>query len=209
MGSVWSCKKHSACDKAIPLYEKRVGMIAPDNFGAEKFICLNPKVSERIADLRKAGTTGILLADKAEAIISKIKSGEAWQADRKVAPRTAHGEKRIRKCVKYDLGWGHRLVTLLRGDILFICCLGTHDECDRWLEKNSRTKKFEMPNARVCCVAPTELEIQSSPDKEAPEVSDDLEQRLMSLSDRQIRNIFCGLVESRQRNRPQANQVRR
>jgi len=64
-----------------------------------------------------------------------------------------------------------------------------------------------MPNARVCCVAPKEPEIQSSSDEETPEATDDLEQRLMSLSDRQIRNIFYGLVESRQRNRPQANQV--
>ena len=56
-------------------------------------------------------------------------------------------------------------------------------------------------------MAPKEPEIQSSSDEETPEATDDLEQRLMSLSDRQIRNIFYGLVESRQRNRPQANQV--
>jgi hypothetical protein len=84
-----------------------------------KLICLSPKVIERIASLRMAGTTGVLLAGKAEAIISRLKSGETWQADRKIAPRTALSEKRIRKCVKYDLGWGFRLITLLRSDILY------------------------------------------------------------------------------------------
>ena len=131
----------------------------------KKQLRLNPRVIERIEELHKAGTKRGLLADKAESIIARLKSGEGWPAGRPFAPCTQHGEKRIRKCIQYDLGWGHRLVTLLRGDILFICCLVTHDECDRWIEKNSRAKKFETPNARVCGVAPKAPEIQSSDER--------------------------------------------
>jgi hypothetical protein len=81
----------------------------------QKWVCLSRKVGERISCLRMAGTTGGLLADKAEAVISKLKSGEGWQPGRNTAPRTQYGEKRIRKCIKCDLGWGFRLITILRG----------------------------------------------------------------------------------------------
>lgn len=136
-----------------------------------------------------------------------MKSDASWKSGPKIAPCAQHGEKRIRKCIKYDLGWGHRLVTLLRGDILFICCLGTHDECDRWLEKNSRTKKFEMPNARVFCVAPREPEVQSSDESVHYGETDDLDWRLQELPDQCLRRIFCGLVEAQRCNKANSTKI--
>ncbi len=165
----------------------------------QKRICLNPKVMDQIASLRKAGTTGVLLADKAEAIICRLKSGEAWQADRKIAPRTAHGEKRIRKCVKYDLGWGFRLITILRKNCLFICYLGPHDECDRWLAENSRLKDLEAGKWIFCrMVAPKPIKEVAQPE-DFRDGTDDLDYRLQELPDRLLRRIFCGLVEARKR----------
>jgi len=163
----------------------------------QKLICLSPKVMDQIESLRKAGTTGVLLAGKAEAIICRLKSGEAWQADRKVAPRTAHGEKRIRKCVKYDLGWGFRLITLLRKDILYICYLGPHDECARWLADNSRIKEIDFGRNALYQVAPQKLKEEVVNPKEPSEVGDDLDKRLQELPDQTLRRIFCGLVEAR------------
>ncbi len=164
---------------------------------AQKLICLSPRVLERIAWLRKGGTTGILLAGKAEVIISRLKAGETWQADRKIAPRTQQGEKRIRKCVKYDLGWGFRLITLLRKDILYICYLGPHDECDRWLADNSRIKEIDFGRNALYQVAPQKLKEEVVDPKEPSEVGDDLDTRLQELPDRTLRRIFCGLVEAR------------
>jgi hypothetical protein len=165
----------------------------------QKLICLSPKVIERIASLRKAGTTGILLAGKAEAVIARLKSGETWQPERRIAPRTAHGEKRIRKCVKYDLGWGFRLITLLRRDILYICYLGTHDECDRWLAENSRVKEIEFSRNAVCRVVPRQLKGSIPCVEEPSDDLDDLERRLQQLPDQTLRRIFSGLVEARRR----------
>jgi hypothetical protein len=162
-------------------------------------VCLSPKVFERISWLRKAGATGLLLSDKAEEIISKLKSGESWQPDRKIAPRTQHGEKRIRKCIKYDLGWGFRLITVLCSDCLFICYLGPHDECDRWLQGNSRIKKFDTGKSTVYRVAPQKLRKETANIEEPFEGSDDLDDRLQGLSDQAMRRIFCGLVEARTR----------
>jgi len=174
-------------------------MTALEYFTSEKFICLNPKVIERIADLRKAGTAGVLLAEKAEAIISRLKSGEPWQSDRRIAPRTAHGEKRIRKCVKYDLGWGFRLITLLRNDVLYICYLGPHDQCDRWLADNSRLKEVDFGRSTLYQVATQELKEDGLHPENSSEALDDLDQRLQELPDRSLRRIFCGLVEARKR----------
>jgi hypothetical protein len=165
---------------------------------ARKLICLSPKVVERISGLRLAGGTGRLLAKRAEGLIARLKSGHSGITSGMADQRTQKGEKRIRKCVKYDLGWGHRIVTLLRGETLFVCCLGSHDECDRWLEKNSRVKTFEIRNGTVHRISiQRDVQVDGSESPQGP--IDDLEQRLMSLSDRQIRNIFCGLVEARQR----------
>jgi hypothetical protein len=166
---------------------------------SQKLICLSPKVMDQIASLRKAGTTGVLLANKAEAIISRLKSGETWQADRKIAPRTAHGEKRIRKCVKYDLGWGFRLITLLRSDILYVCFLGPHDECDRWLAENSRIKEVGFGRSTLCQVAPRELREEVVSPASPCEMLDDLDKRLQELPDRSLRRIFYGLVEARKK----------
>jgi len=165
----------------------------------QKRICLSPKVMDQIESLRKAGTMGVLLAGKAEAIICRLKSGEAWQADRKVAPRTAHGEKRIRKCVKYDLGWGFRLITLLRNDVLYICYLGPHDQCDRWLADNSRLKEVDFGRSTFYQVATQKLNEDGLHPENSSEELDDLDQRLQELPDRSLRRIFCGLVEARKR----------
>ncbi len=165
----------------------------------QKLICLNLRVVERIGSLRKAGASGIFLAGKAEAVIARLKSGETWVPERRVAPRTAYGEKRIRKCIKYDLGWGFRLITLLRHDSLYICYLGTHDECDRWLAENSRAKEIEFGRGTVCQVVPRQPKA-SIPYVEEPSIElDDLDKRLQDLPDQALRRIFSGLVEARRR----------
>jgi len=172
------------------------GSLALEN---QKLICLSPKVTDQIESLRKAGTMGVLLADKAEAIICRLKSEEAWQADRKVAPRTAHGEKRIRKCVKYDLGWGFRLITLLRNNVLYICYLGPHDQCDRWLAENSRLKEVDFGRSTLYKVATQALKEDRLHLENSSEELDDLDKRLQELSDQFLRRIFSGLVEARKK----------
>lgn len=50
---------------------------------------------------------------------------------------TKHGESRIDKCIKYDLGGGDiRLITIQDSRIVLFCFTGTHSDCDDWLDKN-------------------------------------------------------------------------
>lgn len=49
---------------------------------------------------------------------------------------TNHGEHRIKHCVKRDLGDGCRLITIVDSGLTALCFAGTHDDCDKWLERN-------------------------------------------------------------------------
>ncbi|HRR40634.1 MAG TPA: UvrD-helicase domain-containing protein [Syntrophales bacterium] len=51
-------------------------------------------------------------------------------------PVTNHGEHRIKHCVKRDLGDWCRLVTIVNNGVTALCFAGTHDDCDKWLDRN-------------------------------------------------------------------------
>lgn len=56
---------------------------------------------------------------------------------RKKLPVTNHGEARINKAIKYDIGGnGCRLVTVQNDGHIFLCFAGTRDDVDKWLDKN-------------------------------------------------------------------------
>ena len=94
--------------------------------------------------LKRAGGTGLLAARRAEALI-----GELAHTDGRSAPETCrltrNGEARIRKCRKYDLGDGYRLVCIRRGHHLVLLYAGSHDDCDRWLERNRGLRPVIAP----------------------------------------------------------------
>ncbi|BHH85419.1 hypothetical protein LA52FAK_37080 [Desulforhopalus sp. 52FAK] len=50
--------------------------------------------------------------------------------------RTRKGEQRLKNCVKYDMGAGYRLVTVMNDSHLFVTHLGTHDETDQWFDRH-------------------------------------------------------------------------
>lgn len=49
---------------------------------------------------------------------------------------TKHGEKRIKNCRKYDLTGYSRLVTVVKDGFCFLLYAGTHNDCEKWIEKN-------------------------------------------------------------------------
>jgi len=50
--------------------------------------------------------------------------------------RTHHGENRIKHCVKYDLEDHFRLVTVQTASFCILVYCGSHEDCDRWLDRN-------------------------------------------------------------------------
>jgi hypothetical protein len=86
------------------------------------------------------------------------------------------------------------------GGKFFIPFLGTHDECQRWSEKNSRLKELVEGNEMVIRVPSP----QGSPDTGASPVAGgsagDVEDEVLpKATDNELRRVFRGLVEGAKR----------
>jgi superfamily I DNA/RNA helicase len=51
-------------------------------------------------------------------------------------PVTNHGEHRIKHCIKRQIGDGCRLITINNNGVTALCFAGTHEDCDKWLDRN-------------------------------------------------------------------------
>ncbi|WP_319523977.1 hypothetical protein [uncultured Desulfosarcina sp.] len=155
-------------------------------------IHLDPKLEKILTVLRKGDGRRNLVADRVEAIITEAKRGQLPPEE--VAAFTRNGEARIRGARKYDLGAGYRLITIKQGDDLYLLFVGTHDECDRWVDNNraglpleliaersrtiSRSAPDETPSEQPCLGNPQEPE----------------EDWIPPLSDQDLRVVFSGLL---------------
>jgi len=154
-----------------------------------------PFFNKQLKALGKSDKKGTLAAERAEDIIRQL-AVDGWRSDVMMHKRTKRGEMRVRKCLKYDLGSGYRLISLMRENELFMLYVGTHDECDRWLN-NKRGSKLQVDSDTFIFVAEHD-EVQSDSDSEplCEEPADEYEERLATrLNDSVLRQIFRGICE--------------
>jgi len=133
------------------------------------------------------------LAQKANNIIDNLASGAVRNHTDTVESYTKYGEKRIRNCRKYDLGCGYRLITVQRDETVFIPFLGSHDECQRWLENNSRLKEFHTGKGDIIHIEDEKPSPANHKDTENMDEDDD--GFIENLTDKDLRLVFKGLVE--------------
>ena len=160
-----------------------------------RYLYISSKVQNRIEKLKKTGRAGTGLARKVTSIIQSLSEGMERHHMTAINNYTKYGEKRIKNCRKFDLSGGYRLITLQRGLDIYIPFLGTHDECQRWLKKNSRMKSINMgqktslafPRKPVSLNSESKC-ISGSIDKNSPDKLTE------NLSDQDLRFIFSGLV---------------
>ena len=165
-----------------------------------KLLFVSSKVESRIAALEKAGKSGKALAQKATSIIDRLASGDVRNhTDTVVESYTKYGEKRIKNCRKYDLGCGYRLITLQRGKTVFIPFLGSHDECQRWLENNSRLKAFHAGKGKIIHIEDRKAPLTNLRDVDTLDMDLDDDGLLQDLTDKDLRSVFNGLVEGAER----------
>ena len=161
-----------------------------------KYLHVSTKVETRIQDLGKSDKTGKAVAQKAKGIIECLASGNIRHYMDAIGNYTHYGENRIKNCRKFDLGSGYRMITLQRGAKIYIPLLGTHDECQRWLENNSRMKRAPVRSGTLLWISSPR---QSSDDQAGGDpancVGDAEADCLPNLSDEDLRRVFCGLVE--------------
>ena len=162
------------------------------------FIYRTPFFEKQLQAMTKTDKKESLAAERAGAIISRL-AAYGWECTELRHKRTRHGELRLRKCLKYDLGSGYRLISLKGDGELYLMYIGTHDECDRWLNKK-RGSKLQVEPQSFVFVAETggEAEPEQPPDSRAAETGefDEYEEQLSAkLSDPVLRQIFPGICQ--------------
>jgi len=154
--------------------------------------------SRRLSMIRKRDDVGGLAVQKAERLLENgFWGSECKDRKGKILTTTKHGELRIQKCRKYDLGGGYRLITLLRGNILHMMYMGTHDECTRWLEHHRGISDVKIKTGETS--VPTTVRFNRFEDKTSPpnDPQEVFDVSPASVRDRELRIIFKGLVDAR------------
>lgn len=173
-----------------------------------KTVFISPKVERRIEDLKNAGKAGRNVAHQAAGIIESLISGELSSHRDAANSYTRRGEKRIRKSRKFALGSGYRLIILQRGAKLFVLLLGTHDESQRWLHKYRRINEVHVGKGERYEIVDDALseEVTGLTDAADWGVNDE-EDIPANLTDQELRQVFCGLVEGARRRVPKAQGI--
>ena len=142
--------------------------------------------------LSKGDKTASQAAFRAEEIIARLSAGD-FQDMEILNRRTKNGELRVSGCRKYSLGGGYRLICVKRRDHLIATYVGSHDDCDRWLENN---RGFELESLLPDAVRnPSKREEAQPPSQRAtPELKPDYDDILMEQIDEKIiGRIFAGI----------------
>jgi len=155
-------------------------------------IHLDPKLEKILAVLRKGDSRRNRVADRVEAIIAEAKRGQLPPEE--VAAFTRNGEARIRGARKYDLGAGYRLITLKQGDDLYLLYVGTHDECDRWVDNNRAGLPLELIAERCRTISRSVSDETSSVQFCLQDHQEQEEDWIPPLSDQDLRVVFSGLL---------------
>lgn len=90
------------------------------------------KFRESMINLRKRGGASQRAYNEACKIMSSL------QLETDVSNKhTKHGENRINHCVKYDISNdAHRLVTVHSDNCIYLLYVGSHDDTEKWLNRN-------------------------------------------------------------------------
>ncbi len=104
-----------------------------------------PQFKKKLDSLIKAGGEPAGAAQRACEVIQAIDTDDGERIEDFVR-LTRFGERRIKKCRKYDLGGGYRLISIQKGSTVILLHIGTHDDADRWLERN---RGLELDDRRL------------------------------------------------------------
>jgi mRNA-degrading endonuclease RelE of RelBE toxin-antitoxin system len=154
-----------------------------------QYIKYHPQFEKQCEKLKKSNDKANKAVENAWNIISAFK--ESRQDFHRMGTLTHSGELRLKDGIKYQLGNGYRLVLSVRKDCLFVLCIGSHDQCDRWLEKNRGGDNFRFSWQEK--VAEKRSDKKKSQNPEYPDQQSDL---FNPVEDRLLRQIFQGICNS-------------
>jgi mRNA-degrading endonuclease YafQ of YafQ-DinJ toxin-antitoxin module len=150
------------------------------------------RFGKQLQAMYKAGKNERIVAGRAERILADLQADPLHEETE--CRRTHYGEHRLRDCRKYDLSCGFRLIGLKRDRRLIFTCVGSHDDCQRWIENNrEHQEEIESIPVPVPC---SENRPGILPLMAEAEI-DEYEEELMARIDEQIlREIFAGFYKN-------------
>ncbi|MFH2057964.1 MAG: type II toxin-antitoxin system RelE/ParE family toxin [Pseudomonadota bacterium] len=154
-----------------------------------KHIKYHPRLEKQCKKLNKSGAKARKAVKKALDVLLKFKTSKKDFSQ--IGSLSHYGELRLKDCIKYRLGNGYRLVVLIKKQALFVLFIGSHDQCNQWLETNRGTEKFCFSNQeKVLIKSLTQTRTQNSAlNKADPDVFNHVE-------DKVLRQVFNGLCNA-------------
>ncbi len=163
----------------------------PDGVRMRIYIHREASFKKALNVLEKGDRTASAAAERAKEIISRLVAGE-HQAIELQNRRTYNGELRIGGCRKYNLGGGYRLVCIKQKSRLLATFVGSHDDCNRWIENNRGFEKLSVPSRLPSLQAKGSA--ASHHDSKHQEFGSDYDEILLARLDQKIlRRIFNGI----------------
>lgn len=163
-----------------------------------RFVLVHREFERRLHMLRRSGGVSGKIAEKADQMVGSL--GVVSDPGKRLPVRlTRHGEARIRNCLKFDLGNGYRILSVREGSTFYILFIGTHEECDNWLKRNTGYRPDRELETR--CRARLVEKHDPNPGLEHGLDERDLyEEQIMSrIDDMILRKIFHGFHGERRR----------
>ena len=167
-------------------------------------IYIHTRVEKKLERLKDQESVPGFAARKAQQIICSLAGGEAPVNAGKLSRK---GDARIRNCLKYDLGKGHRLVCVKEKEAIYVLYTGNHDHCHTWIDKH-RKLRVESIMEQMTSFSGTAFQagVISSPhrmmtstgpmgfteDKNEADEPDPLPE----ISQKDLRDIFSGIVNA-------------
>ena len=153
-------------------------------------IHIHTKVEKTLDRMQAQDNAPKYAAQRAQTIIDRIIGGRCiLEAGRFSQTR----ETRVKQVFKYNLGQGYRMVCIKEKDEFYILMIGTHDQCDRWLDSQAKKNPLTSPRPmRVYRVKPTPLDPVPLSSLHDPVPRDTA--ALQEISQHDLRQVFSGLA---------------
>ena len=157
-------------------------------------IHIHPKVEKRLEQLKKKSNAPLIAAKRADKIIQALGKGiRPVQAGHLSKSK----EARVKNLYKFNLGSGYRLICIKKKHNIYVLFIGSHDNCDTWLDKH-RKKKLHKTELSM-----NVYDIKTSGTPPMSELSNTLNKiehdcfLLPEVSQQDLRKIFRGLIDNR------------
>ncbi len=155
-------------------------------------IHIYPKIERQLTAMETRANAPVFAAERARQIIAAlIRDGNLTNS----GLLRRRSDRRVKNCLKFNLGSGFRLVCIKEKNHLFIMFVGHHDACDTWLD--TYRKKRPHKTDRGMIVFPAETDPDGHTEKKVRPVTDESlteEPGLPEISQKDLRRIFNGLV---------------